>query len=452
MGIPMSDDTQGFAGLMKEVAAQQRSELRRMGLTAQVQRRLATGAPSGDSSRKRHRRRSFMLFGAVAFGAAAVLAVVIRRPAPLSYALALGDSARPGQTGELLAASGGRTLAANFSDGSRVVLADQALARVEALDVDGATVALDEGRLEASIVHRAHTRWQIRAGEYRVRVTGTRFLTAWSRASGALTVQLFEGSVIVTGPGIAPAGARVSTGQVLHATMRGAELASAVSVPVDPGAEEGSAEAPAAATVASAARAVSPPPADEAPGPEIAPAPAPPSEPAAVALRPSRRSPAVSPAARAAGDWRALAAHARYRDALASAITAGFDAQCERLDADDLLLLADIARLNGDVWRAGEAYRAALRRFPSADRPTFGLGVMSFETRHDYRDAASWFSRYLREHPNGPLATEAAGRLVESWQRAGDAERARDAARAYLHDHPRGPHAALARRLVESTP
>ena len=45
MGIPMSDDTQGFAGLMKEVAAQQRSELRRMGLTAQVQRRLATGAP-----------------------------------------------------------------------------------------------------------------------------------------------------------------------------------------------------------------------------------------------------------------------------------------------------------------------------------------------------------------------------------------------------------------------
>jgi ferric-dicitrate binding protein FerR (iron transport regulator)/TolA-binding protein len=450
MGIAMSDDTQGFAGLMKEVAAQQRSELRRMGLTAQVQRRLASGALVASSSRKRHRRRSLMLFGAAAFGAAAVLAVVVRRPAPLSYAYGLGDAARPGRTGELLTATPDRTLAANFSDGSRVVLGEEASARVEALDADGAIVALDDGRLEASIVHRAHTRWQIRAGEYRVRVTGTRFLTAWSRASGALTVQLYEGSVIVTGPGIAPAGARVSTGQVLHVTTHGAELASAVSMPGDSSAEEPSGEGAAAAGVATAAAAAAPPPVDQAPGPELAPAPS--SEPPAVALRPSRRPAAVSPAARAAGDWRALAAHARYRDALASAITAGFDAQCERLDADDLLLLADVARLNGDLFRADEAYRTALRRFPSADRPTFGLGVMSFETRHDYRDAASWFSRYLREHPNGPLATEAAGRLVESWQRAGDAGRARDAARAYLHDHPRGPHAALARRLIESAP
>ena len=146
--------------------------------------------------------------------------------------------------------------------------------------------------------------------------------------------------------------------------------------------------------------------------------------------------------------WRALARRAQYHQALTLALAEGFDRDCDQLRGDDLVLLGDVARLGGDIRHADQAYRAALRRFPDLDRPAFALGVMAFESRHDYRDAASWLSRYLHDHPNGPLATEAAGRLLEAWDLAGDTARAREAARNYLRDHPTGPHKALARRLA----
>jgi tetratricopeptide (TPR) repeat protein len=147
--------------------------------------------------------------------------------------------------------------------------------------------------------------------------------------------------------------------------------------------------------------------------------------------------------------WRALARRAQYHQALTLALAEGFDRDCDQLRGDDLVLLGDVARLGGDVRHADQAYRAALRRFPDLDRPAFALGVMAFESRHDYRDAAAWLSRYLHDHPSGPLATEAAGRLLEAWDLAGDTARAREAARNYLRDHPAGPHKALARRLAE---
>src|SRR5262245_45240985 len=90
-----------------------------------------------------------------------------------------------------------------------------AQAHVDALDAQGATVALEEGTVEVSVVHRAHTRWEIRAGRYHVRVTGTKFAAGWDARSQSLTVTMHEGSVEVTGPGL-KAPARVVTGQRLR--------------------------------------------------------------------------------------------------------------------------------------------------------------------------------------------------------------------------------------------
>jgi TolA-binding protein len=126
----------------------------------------------------------------------------------------------------------------------------------------------------------------------------------------------------------------------------------------------------------------------------------------------------------------------------------GWRAECARLGADDLLLLGDVARFAGDLDRADEAYRIARRRFPEADRPTFALGLIAFEGRHDYPAAAGWFASYLRSFPHGPLAREAAGRLLESRLKAGDLSGAREAAQSYLRAFPDGTHAALAKRTV----
>ena len=192
-------------------------------------------------------------------------------------------------------------------------------------------------------------------------------------------------------------------------------------------------------------------PAARGPEPALAPPPteiAPPTE--RTSAPRARRVEAV--AARAGtpinGDWRVQAARAEYHEALAAAVLEGWRAECARLGADDLVLLGDVARLAGDLDRAEEAYRSARRRFPDADRPIYALGLIAFEGRHNYKMAGDLFGSYLRSFPRGPLAREAAGRLIESRLKAGDDMEARRAATAYLHDFPGGPYAKLARRTV----
>jgi ferric-dicitrate binding protein FerR (iron transport regulator) len=455
--------------LMKEVAAAQKSELRRMDLLPEVQHLVAARMAEGTvKSRAESRGWRWVSLGTAAAAVAAVLLVVVSLQRAPFLTFTINDPGHFGQTGDLLAPPDGQATAAVFSDGSRVVVGERSNARIDSVDADGATVILDDGHLEASIVHRPRTRWEVRAGGYRIHVTGTRFTAAWNRREKALTVRLFEGSVEVTGPGVAATGARVRAGHVLHATAQGATLAAAdapaspaTAIAQGPGDDRGDdraadteAEAlPAAGTVA--APIIEPLPSAAAPTAPEAPAEAPPAAapaPAPRVHRPMTRGgstalPSPAPAVPAMG-WRPLARRAQYHEALTLAVAEGFDSQCEQLHADDLVLLGDVARLGGDLKRADQAYRAALRRFPSLDRPAFALGVMSFEARHDYRDAAAWLSRYLRDHPNGTLATEAAGRLLEAWDLAGETTRARDAARSYLRDHPTGPHRALARRLA----
>jgi hypothetical protein len=63
-------------------------------------------------------------------------------------------------------------------------------------------------------------------------------------------------------------------------------------------------------------------------------------------------------------------------------------------------------------------------------------------------EAARWFETYLEEQPKGMLASVAAGRLIESYQRAGDQTSAKSAATRYLASYPNGPQAALARQVL----
>jgi hypothetical protein len=319
-----------------------------------------------------------------------------------------------------------------FSDGSAVTLPPRASAHVDALTADGATVAIEEGTLEVSVIHRAHTHWQVQAGGYRIQVTGTRFAAGWDRTARALTVSMHEGSVLVTGPGIKEP-VRVVTGQRLRASASGADLG--LENAPSPAAE---AETPPAPAPAPAVRepSLAPPPAELPPAVEHAAAPR------------AHHVEAIATHTPPAADWRVEAARAQYREALAAAVLEGWRAECARLGPDDLVLLGDVARLAGDLDRAEEAYRSARRRFPDADRPTFALGLIAFEGRHNYKMAGDLFASYLRSFPRGPLAREAAGRLIESRIKAGDDADARQAAATYLHDFPGGPHAALARHTV----
>jgi len=318
----------------------------------------------------------------------------------------------------------------DFSDGSRVALDPGARVTVEALAAAGATLALEHGRADVHVRHRERTRWVVNAGPARVVVTGTRFWVSWDPALEELDVEMREGSVIVSDAPGTTGPERLRAGQTLRAWGRRGAF-EIVETP-------GTAVAPAGA---SAVLAPASPAASLAPIPSLGPA---------LPERSARAHSREEGAPASLASFRELAAKARYVEALRAAERVGFDSACETLGSDDVVLLGDVARLAGAPARAELAYRAARRRFPSADRAAFALGVTEFDQRRRYDEAASWFETYLRQYPSSSFAREAAGRLIEARQRAGDATRAREAARAYLARYPSGPHAALAHQILGS--
>ena len=112
-------------------------------------------------------------------------------------------------------------------------------------------------------------------------------------------------------------------------------------------------------------------------------------------------------------------------------------------------MLGDVARYAGDLARSQQAYLAVRQRFPGPDAgsATFALARMAFEAPDDAQ-AIHWLDVYRRENPDGPLAREALGRLLEVYVRTHDDATARRAARLYLDTYPSGPHAKLARSVL----
>jgi hypothetical protein len=116
------------------------------------------------------------------------------------------------------------------------------------------------------------------------------------------------------------------------------------------------------------------------------------------------------------------------------------------VSAESLLEEARAARMAGrpDLERA--ALLACRRRAPgqpAAAQAAYLLGRSSAPA-----GAAIWFETYLHEMPQGLLAREAAGRLIESYKAAGNVSALQSAASRYLTRYPNGPHAAMARQVL----
>jgi ferric-dicitrate binding protein FerR (iron transport regulator)/TolA-binding protein len=368
--------------------------------------------------------RPLRWIGPLVFAAVAALAVIGvwagRKQSALEFVV--GGNGRHGRVGEWVAATAA-SLPIAFSDGTHLALAPRSRARIEAVDGNGARVVLERGALEASVRHREATRWSVDAGPYVVQVTGTEFSVAWDPESERFDLTLQEGSVVAFGP-MLDEGRRVAKGEHLSAFV-GARRVDIVG------------EADQDAGVA--------------PEHEVHPA-----DQEHEHHEPSTHASAAVPEPRATAShgsaaWRTLAREGSYREALREAEQVGFDAIVEGADAEDLALLADVARLGGAGGRAAAPLQALRRRYPHDPRAAsaaFHLGRLAFDGRAAHAEAARWFATYLAEQPSGPFAREAAGRLIEARERAGNITGARDAARDYLARYPTGPHAGKARSLL----
>ena len=149
-----------------------------------------------------------------------------------------------------------------------------------------------------------------------------------------------------------------------------------------------------------------------------------------------------------ASAWSALARDGKYTEAVGAAERSGIARIYQTAPADDLLELARSARLAGRADIEQGALLACRQHYkgqPPAAKAAYLLGRAAGP-----KEAAQWFETYLREQPAGVLSREAAGRLIESQQRAGNISGARDAATRYLAGYPDGPHGALARSVLSA--
>lgn len=428
-----------FDRLGQEIAREQDAWLAKHHVQAQVRERLA----DGDSLRARslrHARRTrqvrWATGGAFACAAAAAALFMALRLPQSSGALTvhLVESASDLRVGAYVQAPSEHDAALQFSDGSHIELAQSGRARLLSLRSSGADVSLESGQLRVKVQHRQDSSWHIGAGPFVVHVTGTRFDVGWKPESDSFELTLHEGRVELSGCSFG-AGYRVLAGQTVQASCRSDHFA-----------------------VTSAAGAAAVAGSGAAPGP--APAPTPRAEEVAAAEPVAIPAPAVShprteehpkKVSVSGPSWQSLARSGRYMQALHAARSLGFEQECRRIGAEELSLLANVARYGQDSARETEALQALRQRFHGSKRASvaaFGLGRLEFDNHAAYAEAAEWFRIYLKEQPRGDLAREASGRLLEAAQRLGDGARSRELAERYLRDYAQGPHAELARGIL----
>jgi hypothetical protein len=342
------------------------------------------------------RRRSLLL--ALSASVAAGVAALWIWTRPPTFAI---GEARPGELGDVVAATGGRVVPVSFSEGSTLLVRDGGRIRVLSLDAAAVRVLVEDGVVDAAIVHRqAHkTRWEFEVGLYRVTVTGTKFRIAFRAGDGSLRVSTEAGRVVVSG-GCLDAPATVGAGESVEASC-----------------------APPKAAAASETALVPPAP------PEVTPT---------VKVNQTER-------------WRQLLAAGRLLDGLRAAERASFDQVCRVATEKELLALADAGRFFGPSRRAVAALTALRQRFPGspdAGTAAFTLGRIAFENGNDYGKAADWFETYMQEQPRGPLMGDAFGRLMEARLHSGDGAGARASAQQYLRRFPGGPYSSEARGIL----
>jgi transmembrane sensor len=414
--------------LLRQVADEQDALRAKSNLRERLVVRVQRGSPA-----RRTVRGSWALSLAAAVAALGVVIAIAGGRSALG--VRIGESGGTPLLGAWLGASDLKPLALEFTDGSRFEFAPKSKARLIELWRGGARVELASGTVKVHVVPRKAADFRLDAGPFGVHVTGTRFEMRYSPEGDAFELFLEEGQVELTGC-VFGRGRKLAAGQSVRASC----AKQALDVSYGPLRSERGSDSSAPAP------------------PEIPKVPLLPETTRAAKTEGNEPGGGSMASSAASGKtpgpkWLTLARSGDYDGAFAIVHTQGFEAECERANADALALLADVARHAGAPKQAEHALHALRRRFPGTNDgalAAFALGRLEFDEYRAYPTAATWFKTYLNERPTGPMAREALGRLLEAHYRAQDLAAAREAAARYLREYPSGPHAELASRVISS--
>jgi transmembrane sensor len=180
-----------------------------------------------------------------------------------------------------------------------------------------------------------------------------------------------------------------------------------------------------------------------APSPTAAPAPAP------------APAPASAPAS-AEPSWRELANHGSYDPAYVVLGPGGIARAAAQDDSvDDLMALADVARLSGHPADAVQPLTRVVTGHagdPRASLAAFTLGRIELDNLGQPAAAANAFAQAIALGLPGGLREDAQARLVEARARAGDRAGAQAAAADYERAFPHGTYLAKVQRWAAPRP
>jgi transmembrane sensor len=278
-----------------------------------------------------------------------------------------------------------------LSDGSWLSVAVGARVDVLESSADVFSLSLREGRARFDVRPGGTRRWRVTCGRITIEVVGTAFVA--ERDATRVRVSVSRGAVLVRGDDVPDGVQRLNAGQSF-------ELAPAPSA------------TPRVAALA---------PRDVAADP------------------PSAREKSPDPG------WRTAARHGQWSAAWKRLTPSGLTRESVHAPGvDDLLLLADVARLSGHPREAVaplERIASEHASDPRAALAAFTLATLRLDHLKQPRLAAESMTRALELGLPRALAQDARARLVEAHARAGHRDAARAAAAEYRLRHPRGPRA-----------
>ena len=315
----------------------------------------------------------------------------------------------------------------NLEDGTRVQFQQNSTGRVSQNVSHRGEVSLENGRVTLAVPHRSDTDWKVFAGPYKVSVTGTRFEVRWDPQSSDLEVNVFEGSVMVSGP-MLESGHAVTSNRSLSANL---QQSSVQMTPVDPeleglhNIETGSdSRTSAKSHKKSGAHAYSR---------------------LANSAQNNRKTEAADPM-----DWLEYAKAGEYEKVSEIIRNRGLNRMLKDAPPSAWLMLGNAARQARDFNTATTVYETLRDRYARSGHATTAalyLGRMAFDQQHQYAVAAKWFDVYLNEQKGGTLHREVLGRLMETQYKANMRSDAKHTAIQYLQQYPEGPQAGRAREL-----
>jgi len=277
--------------------------------------------------------------------------------------------------------------AVDLGDGSRITVARGAELDLLESSATKLVLALRRGRARFDVRPHGPRTWQVECADVTVQVVGTAFVV--ERAAAEVRVSVERGVVLVRGQGVPDRVQRIGA--------RARFVARDASVPA----------APAEATPRGK-------------------------------LEPDGVTHSVEPS------WREAARRRQWNSAWSTLRSDGLIQQTRRADrVEDLLLLADVARLSGHPQDAvAPLQRVSERsRDARAGLAALMLGRLRLDELDEPRRAAADLARALDLGLPGTLEQDARARIVQAYGRAGMREQARAAAAEYHRRFPRGARA-----------